>query len=612
MSITVLNLSILILLWCSISPDKVLSKKIKINSGEPIFDTIDNKSSQEALRGSPDQKKTNERKKKRKKKKSEPHAKKFDEKENNSAAFETPHQASGHEVQPEAMPTRICLAYLFVCMSIACCWSPFLSGELSSTICEPDQLVESPAPIDDQIDYAIFESWLEAPKFSEKSEPDAEKTDEKEKDPLATEPPDLASDLKVKPDVVPTPRSPSTNSHAETFIPIYPCLKEMILAEFGISQQVEEALEEVNVLGKDKADATEPPEPASDHKVKMESTSRPRSPAPTNPEPEKKKCHRPNCPVPKELKLAELSEFRRQEVKKKTIKEKADTIEPPEKASDQKVEMESKPRPRSPAPTKPELEKSPGQKKLNLAEFRRKEINKVPVKEKADAMEPPEPDSDQKVEMESTPRPRSPVPTNPEPEKKNCHSPNCPGLNKVSGNENNTKDQVQEQSENIPSKNQIIKRKITLKVLHHPLKPSTLPQKDCYLTLQVYNRAGESKKIEGESKKIQIPRSSENQEWWTSPSLFFDYDNQYDAICITLKERKKTIVSKSKTKDFWTFNPALYTDKEKYRILGNNMPDFEGMIEIYAEKVVIEDKKKLQPSLKDRFASWRCSGEKKL
>ena len=85
--ITVSNLLTSILLWCSISPDKVLSKKIKINSGEPIFDTIDNKSSQEALRGSPDQKKTNERKKKRKKKKSEPHAKKFDEKKNNSAAF---------------------------------------------------------------------------------------------------------------------------------------------------------------------------------------------------------------------------------------------------------------------------------------------------------------------------------------------------------------------------------------------------------------------------------------------------------------------------------------------------------------------------------------------
>ena len=317
--------------------------------------------------------------------------------------------------------------------------------------------------------------------------------------------------------------------------------------------------------------------------------------------------------MPKELKLAELSEFRRQEVKKKTIKEKADTIEPPEKASDQKVEMESKPRPRSPPPTNPKPEKSPGQKELKLAEFRRKEINKVPFKEKADAMEPPEPDSDQKVEMESTPRPRSPVPTNPEPEKKNCHSPNCPGLNKVSGNENNTKDQVQEQSENIPSKNQIIKRKITLKVLHHPLKPSTLPQKDCYLTLQVYNRAGESKKIEGESKKIQIPRSSENQEWWTSPSLIFDYDNQYDAIFITLKERKKTIVSKSKTIDYWTFNPALCKDKKEYfRLVTSEMPDFERLIDIYAEKVVIEDTKKLKPSLKDRLASWRCSGEKKL
>jgi hypothetical protein len=55
----------------------------------------------------------------------------------------------------------------------------------------------------------------------------------------------------------------------------------------------------------------------------------------------------------------------------------------------------------------------------------------------------------------------------------------------------------------------------------------------------------------------------------------------------------------------------LCTDKKEYfRLVTSKMPDFERLIEIYAEKVVIEDKKKLEPSLKDRLASWRCSGEK--
>jgi hypothetical protein len=139
--ITVTNLFMSILLWRSISPDQVSSNNNKIS--EPTFDAIDNKSSQEALRGSPDQKKKKQTKKQRKKRKSEPDAKKFDEKENRSAAIENPHQASCHEVHPESIPTPICMAYLCVCMSIVGCWSPFLSRAFFSTICEQDhQLVE--------------------------------------------------------------------------------------------------------------------------------------------------------------------------------------------------------------------------------------------------------------------------------------------------------------------------------------------------------------------------------------------------------------------------------------------------------------------------------------
>nr|CAH0109278.1 unnamed protein product [Daphnia galeata] len=395
--IRVSNLFMSILLWRSISPDQVSSNNNKIS--EPTFDAIDNKSSQEALRGSPDQKKKKQTKKQRKKRKSEPHAKKFDEEENNSAAIETPHQASGHEVQPETIPcipTPICMAYLCVCMSIVGCWSPFLSRAFFSTICEPDhQLVESPATSDEQIDYAILESWLEAPKLSEKSEPDAEKTDVEEKDdPVTMEEPDPASDLKTESENMPTPRSPPTNSHTHTYIPIYPCLKEIILTEFvGLREKVEKAWVEHFVLGKKKADATEPPEPASEHKVGLVIKLRPRSPL-TNPELKKSSGQ-------KELTMAELIELiesiefsRSKEIKQVLGNKKADPIQPPEPSSDQKVEFESKPRPRS-SPTNPEPEKKPGHRPNCPV------LNEVSGKDKADAIEPPE-ESDHKVKMEST------------------------------------------------------------------------------------------------------------------------------------------------------------------------------------------------------------------
>ena len=65
-------------------------------------------------------------------------------------------------------------------------------------------------------------------------EPEAEKSDEGEKSPEPMEPPDQASDPGCLPEVIPTLRSPPTNSVPEKKIgPIHQCPKELKLAECG-------------------------------------------------------------------------------------------------------------------------------------------------------------------------------------------------------------------------------------------------------------------------------------------------------------------------------------------------------------------------------------------
>jgi hypothetical protein len=180
----------------------------------------------------------------------EANAEKSDKKETgNPAAIEPTDQASDREV--EAM------AYFFVCMSIVWWWTLVLSRELVTTIGEQDhQLAENelPSPSSSTISKQeilcpMHQSWLDGQHFPEESKPDVEITG---KEPEKIQPPDP----EVEPDKKPTP--PPTNPHHE--IPLDQFPKELKLAEFGKEEMEEKWKEDAIEKSEQDPDVKDEPE----------------------------------------------------------------------------------------------------------------------------------------------------------------------------------------------------------------------------------------------------------------------------------------------------------------------------------------------------------------
>nr|CAH0101169.1 unnamed protein product [Daphnia galeata] len=256
-------------------------------------------------------------------------------------------------------------------------------------------------------------------------EPEAEKSDEGEKSPEPMEPPDQASDPGCLPEVIPTMRSPPTNSVPEIKIgPIYQYPKEFKLAECGAEQEV--AREEYKVSVNEKTDVLTHQQEDKDF-AQSEIT------------PSKKKA------------------------KKKIIPLKV-----------------TQPLPEMYIPIYPCL-------KDLMAEYGGQEAPNAPVDAKNGVQESTKNSSDQ------------------------------------SGNNS-------PQSENIPSKDKIIKKKITFKIIH----PSPLPKKDWYLTLKV-------KGLE-EKKKFRIESFTNQNQEWTSPPLIFDVGKDDNFFLSVVEKKKKNLV----------------------------------------------------------------------
>jgi hypothetical protein len=160
---------------------------------------------------------------------------------------------------------------------------------------------------------------------------------------------------------------------------------------------------------------------------------------------------------------------------------------------------------------------------------------------------------------------------------------------KISGNEKaDAKNEVQEspkkslnqsdkdppQSGNIPSKDKIIKKKITFKVIH----PSPLPQKDWYLTLEVTEGSVKKEKI-----KIKSEKTSKNQELTWTPLTF--YVGKDDAIVFNVVEKKKGFGSMSRVIKSGQWTP----DKLKSGKFTSTMPMFRLIIPDLKVEVEVED-----------------------
>ena len=113
----------------------------------------------------------------------------------------------------------------------------------------------------------------------------------------------------------------------------------------------------------------------------------------------------------------------------------------------------------------------------------------------------------------------------------------------------NAKDEVQEttknssdqsgnnspQSGNIPSKDKIMKKKITFKIIH----PFPLQKKDWYLSLQIKEGSETKEKF-----RIESFKTNQNHEW-TSPPLIFDVGKD-EALFLNFKEKLTSFGSMSR------------------------------------------------------------------
>jgi hypothetical protein len=400
---------------------------------------------------------------------------------------------------------------------------------------------------------------------------EADKCDEGEKFPEEMEPPDQASDPGCLPEVIPTLRSPPTNPVPEIKIgPINQCPKELILAECGTEQEVEEVRREEDKVsdrenpyvkhpqeakdfpqseksdeGEKSPEEMKPPDPASDPGCLPEVIPTLRSP-PTNPVPEIK--IGPIYQYPKELKLAECGaeqegEEAREEGKlwgseKTEVKHHQEDKDPqsenlPSKnqAKKKKIPFKGfKPLPENYIPIYPCL-------KDLLAELGSQEAQnedkKISGYEKADA----------KNEVQESP------------EKSLIQSDSPQNI----------------KSENI--KDKIIKKKITLKVIH----PTSLPHKDWYFSLQIKEGSVEKEQI-----KIKHKKTSKNQLTWT-PLIF--YVGKDDVIVFNIMEKRVSFGSMSRVIASGQWTP----DNLKNRKFTSTMSVFRSVIPDLKVEIEAED-----------------------
>ena len=161
---------------------------------------------------------------------------------------------------------------------------------------------------------------------------------------------------------------------------------------------------------------------------------------------------------------------------------------------------------------------------------------------------------------------------------------------KLSGNEKaDAKNEVQEstkklfdqsgkdppQSGHIPSKDKIIKKKITFNVTH----PSPLQKKDWYLTLQVKEGSDEKQKI-----RIKTEKTSQNHEW-TSPPLVFDVGKD-ETIVFKVKEKNKGFGFISGVLEKCRFSGLA---KRKNGAYESDMLPFRSIIPDLKVKIKVED-----------------------
>jgi hypothetical protein len=427
-------------------------------------------------------------------------------------------------------------------------------------------------------------------------DPVGEKSDEGEKSPEPMEPLDQPSDQGCLPEVTPTMRSPPTNPEPEKKIgPIYQCLKELKLAEYGVEQKVEEAREEDKVSGNEKTDVKhhqeyknflqseksdegekspepmEPPDQPSDQGCLPEVIPTMRSP-PTNPEPDQRSLPEviptmrspPTNPVPDQGCLPEVIPTMRSPQKNSVpekkigpiLKNRPKELELAECGAEQEVEEAR--------------EEVLGSEKTDVKhhqedkDFHQSENLPLDLTSKNPA---------KKIIIPLKgfqPLPKTYIPIYP------CQKDLLAELGsqepgkedkKMSGYEMpDAKNEIQEspkkslnqsdndppQSGNIPSKDKIIKKKITFKVIH----PSPLPQKDWYLSLQVKEGSVEKKKI-----KIKSEKTSKNQELTWTPLIF--YVGKDDAIVFNVMEKKVSFGSMSRVLESSKWGPAKLKNNGK-------------------------------------------------
>ena len=519
--------------WCS--SDQLFSNKKK------IFSTFGEPTSQEALILA---------------EKCEPDADKSDEEEKDPTTTEPSDQVSDHKLDTITSTLR----------------SPLISWLYKQNMVE----IFGYAPHYEHMLLAIFVC-----------EPEAEKSDEGEKSPEPMEPPDQASDLWCTPEVIPTLRSPPTNPVPEKKIgPIYQYPKEFKLAECGAEQEVVREENKVSVNektdvlthqqeDKDFAQSEITPskkqakkyiiplkgfqplpktyisiypclkdlsaeigiQEASDLWCLPEVIPTMRSP-PTNPVPEKK--IGPIYQYPKEFKLATFGA--EQEVEEAREKDNVSSNEKTVVKHHQEDQSENMP------------SKNQAKKKI------------IPLKITQPLPEtyiPMYPLKDLMTEYGSHEAPNAPVDAKDELQDSTKNSSDQSGNNSP-------------QSGKIPSKDKIMKKKITFKIIH----PLPLQKKDRFLTLQVKEGSETKQKF-----RIESFKTNQNHEW-TSPPLIFDVGKN-EALFLNVKEKLTSFGSMSRL-------------MERGRILGlakykngtykwNNMTAFRSIIPGLKIEVEVED-----------------------
>jgi hypothetical protein len=428
----------------------------------------------------------------------------------------------------------------------------------------------------------------EALKLAEKFEPDVDKSDEEEKD-TTTEPLNQFSDH--KPDTVKSPlRSPLISwLYKQNMLEVFgyaPHYEHMLVAIFVCEPEGEKSDE-----GEKSPEPMEPPDQLSDQGCSPEVIPTMRSP-PTNPEPDQRSLPEviptmrspPTNPVPDQGCLPEVIPTMRSPPtnsvpeKKIALKNRPKELELAECGAEQEVEEA---REEVSGSEKTDVKNHQEDKDFHQSENLPLDLtSKNPAKKII-------------IPLKGfQPLPKTYIPLYPclkdllaelgsqEPGKED---------KKISGYEKpDTKNEVQEspkkslnqsdndppQSEHIPSKDKIIKKKITFKVIH----PSPLPQKDWYLTLEVTEGSVKKEKI-----KIKSEKTSKNQELTWTPLTF--YVGKDDAIVFNVVEKKKGFGSMSRVIKSGQWTP----DKLKSGKFTSTMPMFRLIIPDLKVEVEVED-----------------------